>query len=175
MFKEYSMKRYILVGLILFLLVGCSQTNNKINKDYQKEAIIEIDYQEVKKKIKDKDNFVLYIGRSDCSDCQEFTPLLKTFLKKNKGIYLYYFDVKSLRDKAVQEGASKKDQENYKQVREELNFSWVPTLNHYFKGKVVSKYQYLDEEYYKLAAKKQAAKKQEFISQFKKWLKGIFE
>ncbi len=87
-----------------------------------------MNYETVLKKLKQKEDFVLYIGRPDCKDCQEFEPYLKKYLKKNKGVYLYYLNIKEIREKAYATNASKEDQKAYKQMRKKLDFSWTPTL-----------------------------------------------
>ena len=44
-----------------------------------------MNYETVLKKLKQKEDFVLYIGRPDCKDCQEFEPYLKKYtLSKDK-------------------------------------------------------------------------------------------
>ena len=80
-----------------------------------KDQIIDVNYETVLKKLKQKEDFVLYIGRPDCKDCQEFEPYLKKYLKKNKGVYLYYLNIKEIREKAYATNASKEDQKAYKQ------------------------------------------------------------
>jgi len=37
-----------------------------------KDQIIDVNYETVLKKLKQKEDFVLYIGRPDCKDCQIF-------------------------------------------------------------------------------------------------------
>ena len=87
-----------MISFLIGILSGCSHTTSThtIQKDLSKDQIIEINYDDVLKKINQKEDFVLYIGRPDCKDCQEFEPYLKKYLKKNKGVYLYYFNIKEI-------------------------------------------------------------------------------
>ena len=134
-----------------------------------------MNYETVLKKLKQKEDFVLYIGRSDCKDCQEFEPYLKKYLKKNKGVYLYYLNIKEIREKAYATNASKEDQKAYKQMRKKLDFSWTPTLKLSIDGKFVDQYTFLDEEYYTLSKDKQKEKKQDYIDELSTWLNQIYQ
>ena len=75
-----------MISFLIGILSGCSHTTSThtIQKDLSKDQIIEINYDDVLKKINQKEDFVLYVGRPDCKDCQEFEPYLKKYLKKNK-------------------------------------------------------------------------------------------
>ena len=77
-----------MISFLIGILSGCSHTTSThtIQKDLSKNQIIEINYDDVLKKINQKEDFVLYIGRPDCKDCQEFEPYLKKYLKKNPPI-----------------------------------------------------------------------------------------
>ena len=140
-----------------------------------------MNYETVLKKLKQKEDFVLYIGRPDCKDCQEFEPYLKKYLKKNKGDL--DVDVKNpeclvkveIREKAYATNASKEDQKAYKQMRKKLDFSWTPTLKLSIDGKFVDQYTFLDEEYYTLSKDKQKEKKQDYIDELSTWLNQIYQ
>ena len=73
-----------MISFLIGILSGCSHTTSThtIQKDLSKDQIIEINYDDVLKKINQKEDFVLYIGRPDCKDCQEFELYLKKYLKK---------------------------------------------------------------------------------------------
>jgi thioredoxin-like negative regulator of GroEL len=49
-------------------------------------------------KMAKQDDFVLYIAKSNCSDCQTFTETLKTALTNVKNPELFYFDVAANKD-----------------------------------------------------------------------------
>ena len=159
------------------MISGCSfaTSTHVIEKDFSKEQLIEVDYIHLQEKIKNKDSFVLYIGRPDCGDCQEFEPYLKKYLNDNKGVYLYYFNTKRYRDLAKKENASQEDKDFYDRLYEELNFSWTPTLNFIYQGENEESYTYLDKDYYSIADEKEKQeKKQEYIDLLSKWLNHIF-
>ena len=146
-----------MISFLIGILSGCSHTTSThtIQKDLSKDQIIEINYDDVLKKINQKEDFVLYIGRPDCKDCQEFEPYLKKYLKKNKGVYLYYFNIKEYRDQANSQEATKKEKSRYNQMRKKLAF--------------------LDEDYYSLPSKKQKEKKQDYIDKLSSWLDQIYQ
>ena len=50
----------------------------------------------------------------------------------------------------MQEGASEKEIDFYKNIREELDFNWTPILKLVNKGETISEYTYLSEEYYEI-------------------------
>ena len=152
--------------------------DDKVTTDNVEHILIATKHQDrydVLKKINQKEDFVLYIGRSDCKDCQEFEPYLKKYLKKNKGVYLYYFNIKEYRDQANSQEATKKEKSRYNQMRKKLDFSWTPTLKLVINGKFVDQYTFLDEDYYSLPSKKQKEKKQDYIDKLSSWLDQIYQ
>ena len=100
---------------------------------------------------------------------------LKKYLKKNKGVYLYYFNIKEYRDQANSQEATKKEKSRYNQMRKKLDFSWTPTLKLVINGKFVDQYTFLDEDYYSLPSKKQKEKKQDYIDKLSSWLDQIYQ
>lgn len=83
------MKRIVLlisVFLTAILLTGC---NGKITS-YQ-----EIKYDKLIEMFEDKEDFVLFIGSSQCSHCQSYKPKLEAIIKVNQ-IKVYYIDVNEL-------------------------------------------------------------------------------
>ena len=97
------------------------------------------------------------------------------YLKKNKGVYLYYFNIKEYRDQANSQEATKKEKSRYNQMRKKLDFSWTPTLKLVINGKFVDQYTFLDEDYYSLPSKKQKEKKQNYIDKLSSWLDQIYQ
>ena len=156
-----------MISFLIGILSGCSHTTSThtIQKDLSKDQIIETNYDDVLKKINQKEDFVLYIGRPD----------LKKYLKKNKGVYLYYFNIKEYRDQANSQEATKKEKSRYNQMRKKLDFSWTPTLKLVINGKFVDQYTFLDEDYYSLPSKKQKEKKQDYIDKLSSWLDQIYQ
>ena len=167
------MKKFIFITCLLLIISGCSHTTSThtIVQDSSLSGIHDISYQELNKKMKEKDTFVLYIGRPDCQDCQEFSPIIEQYLQKHPGVYLYYFNTKAYRDQANQ---SKEGKQFYNQLRKKLDFSWTPTLKFIVNEKNETTYTYLDEEYYSLDSNKQKQEKEKYKQQFYKWMNKIF-
>ena len=149
-----------MISFLIGILSGCSHTTSThtIQKDLSKDQIIETNYDDVLKKINQKEDFVLYIGRPDCKDCQEFEPYIKEY-----------------RDQANSQEATKKEKSRYNQMRKKLDFSWTPTLKLVINGKFVDQYTFLDEDYYSLPSKKQKEKKQDYIDKLSSWLDQIYQ
>ncbi|MGN1182204.1 MAG: thioredoxin family protein [Faecalibacillus sp.] len=166
-----------MISFILCMISGCSQATSThvIKKDFSKEQFVEIDYSLLQNMLDQKESFVLYIGRPDCKDCQEFEPYLKQYLDNHQGVYLYYFNIKVYRDLSKKEDASQEEKEFYQQLVEKLDFSWTPTLKFIYQGEIEKSYTYLDESYYSISSKeKKKEKKQEYIDNLTKWLNNIY-
>lgn len=166
-------KWWIVIGLLV-VLVGCGQ--KKIETQYDRiTSIEEIDYLKLKEKLSSQTDFLLYIGRPDCGDCQVFYPYLEEYVKStNQGIY--YLNIKNFRDNAKKEGASQEEIAFYENLQENLDFDWTPTLQHYQNGKVMERYTFLDLDYYSISdeIKKQEAFN-EFVGKFKSWMNENYQ
>ena len=136
-----------MISFLIGILSGCSHTTSThtIQKDLSKDQIIEINYDDVLKKINQKE------------------------------VYLYYFNIKEYRDQANSQEATKKEKSRYNQMRKKLDFSWTPTLKLVINGKFVDQYTFLDEDYYSLPSKKQKEKKQDYIDKLSSWLDQIYQ
>ena len=163
-------KSIIVLLLCTMFVSGCSvQESNKDNTNLN-EYINEISYEELQEKLLTEDDFILYIGRPDCGDCQQFQPILEEYLDQNK-TEIFYVNIKSFRDAALKEDASQEEVEFYESIRENIHFNWTPTLNHISNGKYVSTYTYLDEAYYEIEdTTKQESVKEEFNQAFYDWM-----
>ena len=76
------MKKLILLLLLTssFLFTGCSNIKT-------------LNYKSLKRKLDNKETFILEIARTDCSHCQEFTPRLNKILEEyNLTAYQVYTD-----------------------------------------------------------------------------------
>ena len=157
------MKKLLSLIVCVLMISGCQDASiNRIKKDNSLSGLHEITY--------------LYIGRPDCGDCKEFHPILTSYLEENKGTYLYYLNIQAFRDAAMQEGASEKEIDFYKNIREELDFNWTPILKLVNKGETISEYTYLSEEYYEIKDDtKKAQAKEKFVEDFKTWMANIYE
>lgn len=119
--------------------------------------------------------FIVYIGRSDCKDCQAFQPILQEYLDEHQGAYIYYLDIKEYRDASRKENASSKEKEFYDNIYETFDIDWLPSLVLMNKDQIVSKYQYLDEGYYELSSKVKKQKQEEYKKEFISWMNEIFK
>ncbi|WP_294578599.1 thioredoxin family protein [uncultured Thomasclavelia sp.] len=171
------MKKIITFIIMILLISGCQFASiNHIQKDTSLSGIHELNYQELEEKLNSDDLFVLYIGRPDCGDCQEFYPILTAYLQENEGVYLYYLNIQAFRDAAMQEDASDDEIAFYDNMREELDFDWTPTLKLVNNGETIDEYTYLSSEYYEIEdEEKRAQAKQEYIDEFETWMSNIYE
>lgn len=113
------------------------------------------------------ESFVLYIGRDDCFDCNEFKPHLDEFLSDNPGMYIYYLDIK--------EFYHSDDKHYYEEIKQLLEYDWTPSLRFVYEGEIESKYQYLDNNFYDIEDSKERIKTQnEFIESFKDWMNNVY-
>ena len=130
----------------------------------------------VNHKLDSDELFVLYIGRPDCGDCREFEPILNSYLEENEGTYLYYFNIKEIRDASKKEDATKEEKKLYENISKELDIKWTPVLKLVNKGETISEYTYLSEEYYEIkGSKKKEQAKEKYIDDFKDWMSNIYE
>ena len=87
-------KFLIFLGIVLSLgaigaIVYASITLNK-QQELEDSYLIELSYNELVKKIENKDSFVLVYTQTTCSHCIEYKPILKKTLYKNK---LYGYEI----------------------------------------------------------------------------------
>lgn len=168
------MKKTILLSFVIILVFGCAYTKKEEASKDRVTTIEEIDYNSLAEKLGQNEDFLLYIGRPDCSDCKEFYPYLETYVDQtNQGIY--YLNIQNFRDNAKKEDASEQEKTFYENLQKNLNFDWTPTLVRYVNGKVKAKYTFLDLDYYKIEdEEKQKEKYQEFLDEFYTWMKDNY-
>ena len=81
-------KNIIFIGIVLLiLLLSFLLIYNDNNGN-----LIELNYNDVKEKLKNKENFVLCISRTSCSHCFDYKPKLEEVAKENN-IDIYYIDI----------------------------------------------------------------------------------
>ncbi len=125
--------------------------------------------------LSNKESFIIYIGRSDCKDCIEFTPILQDYLDNNPGTYVYYVDVKQYRDSALEKDASNQEVEFYNSIQETLQYEWTPTLHFIMDGGIIDTYEYLSVDYYLIEDRDtQVLEKEKYISSFQEWMSKKF-
>lgn len=163
------MKKVICLLCLVLLLCACS--TKKAETTYDRITTIEeIQYEQLNEKLNQNIDFLLYIGRPDCSDCAEFYPYLEEYVQTNgKGIY--YLNIKNFRDNAKKEEATQAEVDFYNNLQKELNFDWTPTLQHYRNGELIDDYTFLDLDYYNISdSNKKEQKYNEFVELFKEWM-----
>lgn len=167
------MKKWLCFCLCLMVLVGCRISFKKETIVTQRcSGIVETSYENVINNIENNVDYILYIGRSDCQDCIEFHPILEQFLKENEGLGVYYLDVKTFRDKALSEDATKEEKEFFQNIYDILEFDWTPTLQHRQGKDVLSKITYLNMDYYDLETDEEKANaKEKNLNEIYEWLK----
>ncbi len=134
------------------------------------DELKEIDYEELDKKTEMNIDFLLYIGREDCRDCQKFYPIVEQYISENPGMGIYYFDIKKYRDLADSDYGKEKDVSFYDELKKRYQIEWVPSVYHIRNGIIVDKYEFLNEEYYELNTEEQQASEELYIREFEEWM-----
>lgn len=149
-------------------ILNNSETTKLIDRQ---TSITEITYDEFLDKINSNTDFILYIGRPDCRDCNMFYPLLEKYVLESKR-GLYYFNIKQIRDQSISESLT--NTKAYSDVVEKLDLQWVPSVFHISSGKVLSKFEYLSKEYYTLKTEEDMEKmREDCFMQFISWMEAI--
>lgn len=102
-------KIIILVVICLIVLVGALIFDRFLGKDY----LTQIKYDEVIKKVQNKDSFVLLISQTTCSHCKNFKPKLSEVAKEYK-LNIYYIEVDLL------------SEDEYNSFKKYFNFEGTP-------------------------------------------------
>lgn len=168
------MKKIICFLLSILVLWGCSTPNTA--KKVQIQGIESIHYEKLTQSLNSNVKFILYIGRPDCGDCQEFYPILEEYIESHEGTGIYYLNIKDFRDRAKADSATQEEKDFYDNLYKELHFDWTPTIHVISNGKFIKTYQYLDEDYIEMKDReKQKAKRQEFLEEFKNFMDDYFK
>lgn len=80
--------------ICLVILVGLFIADRLLSKDY----LVEIKYNEVMKKVENKENFVLLLSQTTCTHCADYKPKLREVSNKYK-VTIYYLEVDLLKEK----------------------------------------------------------------------------
>lgn len=105
------------------------------------DSIVSIELDELNKLEKEPVDFILYIGREDCEDCQMFKPILEQDIK-DLSIGVYYINIKEYRQNSIKKNAEKKDVLLYNDLKEKYNIDWVPKLIHIRNGIQISEFKF---------------------------------
>lgn len=167
------MKKILIFIIIALMLIGCQ--SQKVEK-LEINGIEAINYEKLTQNLNSHVKFMLYIGRPDCGDCQEFYPVLEEYINSHEGTGIYYLNIKEFRDRARSDDATQEEKDFYENLYEELQFDWTPTIHIISNGKFIKTYQYLDEDYIDIKDReKQIARRQEFLEEFKVFMDAYFK
>ena len=136
------------------------------------KGILTVTYDELLIKLAGQIDFLLYIGRPDCPDCERFSPIIENHIAEHDYSGVYYLNIKAFRDAANSENATKEEIEFYDSLKNTFNIEWVPSVYHIQKGEILSKFEYLSTDYYALendGEKSQMENK--YKSDFITWIK----
>lgn len=163
--------------MMLCIVSGCtSTTTNYIFKDENKSGIYAIEYDALQEMINNEETFLLYIGREDCLDCNNFYPILEDLLTNNEGTYVYYLSILEYRNSAMEEDASLEEIEFYENLQETFEFDWVPAIKMISSGEIVDHYQYLDNDYYEIENEEEQQEELERqLEYFETWILQWFK
>ena len=147
-------------NLVYNILSGTNDT--KIDRPV---GLVEISDEQLEDKMNSNTDFVVYIGRSDCRDCEKFHPIVENFVSTNNNYGLYYFNAKALRDNSLNSNATTSDIDMYNNFKTKYDVQWFPSVYHIINGKIKTKYEYLDEKYYEIIDEEE---KQKIIDKYEK-------
>ena len=96
--------KLVLVVLVSILAIGAVflKVANDNKKNDEKSNVVAIKFSELKKKIEDKDDFVLVITQEGCSHCQNYAPIMKRVSNKYN-IKIYDLNLTALNDEERKE------------------------------------------------------------------------
>lgn len=142
------MKKLFCLLIAFAFLTGCNKVVEEVELSYDRPVgIVEIDYDSLQEKLETPTDFILYIGRPDCGDCKLFYPCLEQFIQNHEGSGIYYLNIKSFRDNANKEDATKEEKEFYENLKENLGFAWTPSLIRYQDGQKAECFEFLDASF----------------------------
>ena len=99
--KENAWIQPIAIVALIFALVfgiqgainGVNKIKDKIqNKNEDKNLFIKLTMNEVREKIDNGDDFVLFIGANDCYHCEDFKPVINKYISSTNND-IYYIDI----------------------------------------------------------------------------------
>lgn len=132
--------------------------------------LTEISYEELQGKIGLNTDFILYIGRTDCKDCQKFHPIASDYKDNNENNGIYFFNIKKIRDKSLVDDALEIDINFYNKIKNDFDINWVPSVYHIKNGEIISKFEYLSSEYYELNDLEKESAEINYNNEFYQWM-----
>ena len=118
------MKKILICCLLCLglMICGCSAKRNTYTM---------LSYEQLLKKIENKETFPLVIGSSECSACANYQITMQSFIKEYQ-IEVFEIDLLELSD------------EEYDKLKLELSFTGTPTTVFYEDGKLTSFFNRID-------------------------------
>lgn len=124
---------FVLTYLLISSKKNCNANNNKYPEIY--DHLNSLTINNFKEMVDNKD-FIVYIGRPSCSDCnmfdEKFIPIINDKKYENK---LFYLNVSSIHN-------NKKEWEDFKQ---KFGISGTPSFVYYSKGQIIDKIEWTAE------------------------------
>lgn len=108
---------FIVVCFGAFLVYKLAFDNKKDKEEY----LVEINYNEFKEKVENKDTFILVISQTGCSHCEQYLPELERTLKE-VNLKAYVVNIKNL------------SEEDANSFSKDVIFSGTPTTIFYTDG-----------------------------------------
>lgn len=149
------MKKGITLGLLMVLLFTTSFSSSKAYSFKSENEAIEselkkskseypdiynylgsITYSQFKDKVKNKEEFYVYVGRPSCGDCNEFEPKFIEFISKYQlGSKLVYLNVSELRE----------NESEWEVYKETYGMHYTPTIAKFSGGELDKKVEWTPE------------------------------
>lgn len=150
----------------LLMSFGIETTKDRLN------TISAIAYTQLCEKMSATLDFMLYIGRPDCKDCQAFYPILEQYIAAHDGMGVYYLNINNLQKENKELLENPKSSSEYSQLKQMFDLQWVPSLYRVVNGTIVSKYEFLSADYYTMGNEEQAEEKEKYIQDLYDWLQN---
>lgn len=111
--KKWIFVIFLIIALLCYIILK-SQSKDEYQKSIQTFDIVGIS--DIENKVKNDQDFILYIGRETCPDCRDFAPILSEVAKDNDLEVLYLDSTDTEKTK------------NLKDFRDKYNILYVPSL-----------------------------------------------
>lgn len=126
-FRSMVLKNQIMEEKLYLISSKYSESYSEMNS---------ITVKKFEKKVQEKETFYVYVGSSDCPDCNDFEPLFLSSLTENQKEKIFYLNVNNVRSNIDEWSAFK---ENYK-------IFYVPTIAYFENGILKEKVEWTPEK-----------------------------
>lgn len=103
------------------------------------DDIVDISYEDFQAKADSPSDFFVYFGNERCSDCINFTRVLKQHLQESTGAGMYYVDLGEMKETLSEDA--------YQSFLETYYINWIPSILHIKNGVKLSWHEYPDLDY----------------------------